>query len=68
MVWSWIDGTNITTSYGFNSDRSATTGQGPWYSGEPNEAGNEDCVEMWIESKYNDKDCGYNNYPLCRSM
>ena len=67
MIWSWTDGTPIASNYGFNSDRTATTGQGPWHSGEPNEhIGNEeDCVEIYTTGGYNDIPCNDNNYPLC---
>ena len=68
MVWFWIDGTDITTSYGFDSDQQATTGLGPWSSGEPNEyqGNDEDCVEMYSDGKYNDQGCRDDkNIPLC---
>jgi len=68
MVWSWTDGTDIVLNYGFNSDRTATTGQGPWNNGEPNEYNGweEDCVEMYTNGKYNDISCDDSNYPLCK--
>ena len=65
MIWSWSDGTDIADDYGFNSDRTATTGSTPWNSGEPNNSGDEDCVEMYSSGKYNDQDCDETNYPLC---
>ena len=68
MIWTWDDGTDIATSYGFNADGSATEGAGPWSSGEPNESGgDEDCVEIRgsIDGKYNDVRCSIARYPLC---
>ena len=69
--WAWDDGIDIGTSYGFNSDGTATTGQGPWNAGEPNNSGgSEDCVMMYssashIGGKYNDAWCFSVYYPLC---
>ena len=62
--WYWIDGTDIMTTYGFNSSGRPTTGQLPWKTGEPS-GGNENCVEMWGQGIYNDQECGDLNYPLC---
>ena len=67
-TFSWTDGTDIASSYGFNADGTATTGTGPWYSGEPNNQGDEDCVELYSLGKYNDQDCSDQNYPLCMRM
>ena len=67
-VWSWVDGTDIATSYGFNADQTATTGQDPWNTNEPNEAGEEDCVHLrWQDGRYNDINCDYLYYPLCNA-
>ena len=69
MIWSWTNGDSIASNYGFNADRTATTGSGPWNSGEPNEhnGNDEDCVEMYSTGKYNDQSCDSENYPLCKS-
>ena len=66
-IWHWVDGTDITTSYGFNADRTATVGRAPWNGGEPNEwAGTEeDCIEMIGNGRYNDHLCNQLRYPLC---
>lgn len=47
-IWSWIDGSKISNSYGFNPDASATTGQGPWQQGEPSDLGNEHCIHLTL--------------------
>ena len=54
LRWLWVDG---STAY-FTS----------WYTGEPNNAGNEDCVEFRKFSgkwKWNDKACGYRLPYIC---
>ncbi|XP_060905413.1 CD209 antigen-like [Labrus mixtus] len=44
-VWQWVDGTDLE-------------GPGSWKEGEPNDAGNEDCVELSRdEVKWNDAPC-----------
>lgn len=70
MIFSWDDGTDITTSYGFNANKTATTGQGPWYAGQPDESHGteEDCVAMYHTyetGKYVDAQCINHYYPLC---
>ncbi|KAM8972469.1 hepatic lectin-like [Pelodytes ibericus] len=54
-VWSWVDGTNYTTSFKF------------WKKGEPNDhEKNEDCAHMWISGEWNDVHCTYNQcYAIC---
>ena len=53
--WLWVDG---------SSDDYTN-----WNKGEPNNAGEEDCVEMYSTSslagKWNDKSCGVNNSYVC---
>uniref|UniRef100_A0A803KFN4 C-type lectin domain-containing protein n=1 Tax=Xenopus tropicalis TaxID=8364 RepID=A0A803KFN4_XENTR len=45
-VWRWVDGTLHNLSDGF------------WYEDEPNnEAGREDCVNLWKDKKWNDVYC-----------
>ena len=66
-IWTWADGSDISSNYGFNADGTAITGTGPWASGEPNNSGNEDCVEIWSKNSYNDIECSDSNYPLCNS-
>eukprot|EP00058_Branchiostoma_floridae_P010020 XP_002595508.1 hypothetical protein BRAFLDRAFT_69086 [Branchiostoma floridae] len=58
-VWMWSDG---TVSSGFNA----------WAPGEPNNAGNEDCVHYWSHSKgasqrdlWNDIGCSHSKKYLC---
>ena len=66
-IWSWTDGTDISSSYGFHTNGTATNGKGPWWYGEPNNSGDdEDCVEM-TSGKYNDLRCTTTElqYPLC---
>lgn len=71
MVFAWEDGSRISNTYGFNADNSATTGQGPWNNGEPNEyeGDDEDCVHMYGYGKYNDRPCSdERSYPLCMNV
>ncbi|KAF4084572.1 hypothetical protein AMELA_G00107760 [Ameiurus melas] len=45
-TWKWVDGTALTTTY--------------WVPGEPNDAGNEDCAEIWgnpDKHGWNDRPC-----------
>ena len=70
MIWEWDDGVDITKSYGFYANQTATTGEGPWSSGEPNEyrEREEDCVQIRgsIDGKYNDAQCEVRtSHPLC---
>ncbi|XP_066515991.1 C-type lectin domain family 4 member M-like isoform X1 [Hoplias malabaricus] len=53
-VWKWVDGSPLTTSY--------------WCSGEPNDAGNEDCAEvLGIPGKncWNDLPCSQTGGWIC---
>lgn len=53
--WTWSDGTD------FDYDN--------WYPNEPNNEmnpTNEDCVEMYLSGPWNNKECKYLNYPICR--
>ncbi|KAM4749165.1 hepatic lectin-like [Rhinophrynus dorsalis] len=54
-VWTWVDGTNYTTSYKF------------WKKGEPNnDKRNEDCAHMWTRGEWNDVHCTYDQcYAIC---
>ncbi|XP_069812456.1 pulmonary surfactant-associated protein D [Dendropsophus ebraccatus] len=36
-----------------------------WFSGEPNNLGDEDCVEMYDNGKWNDKSCGEKRLVIC---
>jgi len=62
--WSWTDGSAL--DFGFNSDGTPTTGINPWDTGEPNDSGSEDCVELRGSSaRYNDLECHGQLIPLC---
>ena len=53
-LWLWVD--RSTAYFTF------------WGTGEPNNAGNEDCVEFRMMSgkwKWNDKECGYHRRYIC---
>ncbi|XP_048853161.1 CD209 antigen-like protein C isoform X2 [Brienomyrus brachyistius] len=56
-TWKWVDGTPLTTSY--------------WMTGEPNDNGNEDCVEIItgkdILKNWNDLPCNHLNNWICES-
>ncbi|XP_022611435.1 CD209 antigen-like protein C [Seriola dumerili] len=57
-VWKWVDGTTPATSY--------------WQSLQPDNAGNEDCVEIRNTDsetllKWNDLPCSYENYWVCEA-
>lgn len=72
FTWSWEDGIDIAKSFGFNSNRTATTGQGPWNTDEPKEweGYDEHCVSIdAITGKYNDTKCdeSWKCYPLCNT-
>ncbi|XP_059846842.1 CD209 antigen-like protein C [Hypanus sabinus] len=43
--WRWVDGTDFSSSEKF------------WKAGEPNNEGHENCVEMFPDGKWNDKNC-----------
>ncbi|XP_031754100.1 macrophage mannose receptor 1 [Xenopus tropicalis] len=54
-VWRWVDGTLHNLSDGF------------WYEDEPNnEAGREDCVNLWKDKKWNDVYCTGLYKAICR--
>ena len=39
-----------------------------WNIGEPNENGGEDCVEMYVDGKWNDDSCeDYTKYYICKA-
>merc|ERR1719491_1096193 len=67
--WTWTDGTDICAPacYGFNADRSPTTGADPWYFDEPNELGEEDCIHLHegLNFEWNDISCTDLNFPIC---
>ncbi|KAM7331501.1 hypothetical protein ACRRTK_008209 [Alexandromys fortis] len=48
--WHWVDGTPLGLSF--------------WKDGEPNNEGDEDCVEL-SEDKWNDKRCAAKNFWIC---
>uniref|UniRef100_I3NER0 CD209 antigen-like protein E n=1 Tax=Ictidomys tridecemlineatus TaxID=43179 RepID=I3NER0_ICTTR len=48
--WHWVDNTPLQLSY--------------WKEGEPNNAGNEDCVELFVED-WNDNKCTAQNFWIC---
>ncbi|KAB5518540.1 hypothetical protein PHYPO_G00167230 [Pangasianodon hypophthalmus] len=52
--WKWVDGTPLTTKY--------------WASGEPNDAGDEDCAEIYTlnEAAWNDKKCSDKQHWICK--
>jgi hypothetical protein len=55
-TFTFVDGTPFTADSYTN-----------WYEGEPNNSGNEDCVEVsfGFDGKWNDVRCGAALYPLC---
>lgn len=68
MIWSWIDGSRISNSYGFYPNGTATTGQEPWDINQPNEwkGWEQDCAALHSASgKYWDFSCDIKFYPLC---
>ncbi|XP_077891211.1 uncharacterized protein LOC101969219 isoform X1 [Ictidomys tridecemlineatus] len=48
--WHWVDNTPLQLSY--------------WKEGEPNNAGNEDCAELFVED-WNDNKCTAQNFWIC---
>ena len=69
--WSYIDGTSVNGTYGFDINGNPTVGNGPWHDDEPNnDNGNNPahCVHfrdhdnVW---KWNDSECDYIRFPLC---
>ncbi|XP_046299806.1 CD209 antigen-like protein E isoform X2 [Marmota monax] len=48
--WYWVDNTPLQLSY--------------WKEGEPNNAGDEDCVELFVED-WNDSKCTAQNFWIC---
>nr|XP_048285013.1 CD209 antigen-like protein C isoform X2 [Myodes glareolus] len=48
--WHWVDGTSLGLSF--------------WKDGEPNNDGDEDCVEL-LEDKWNDRRCTAKNFWIC---
>ena len=69
--WSYIDGTSVKGTYGFDINGNPTVGNGPWHDDEPNnDNGNkpEDCVHFWDQYnawKWNDYKCHNIKFPLC---
>ena len=54
MTFEWIDDSELLYTN--------------WRPGEPNEAGSEDCVEIWdVTGVWNDKSCGVSNHIICQS-
>ncbi|XP_025048539.1 C-type lectin domain family 17, member A [Alligator sinensis] len=49
--WLWVDGTSLTLSF--------------WSSGEPNNAGTENCVTMLPDGRWNDLHCYKTDYWIC---
>lgn len=54
-TFKWVDGTTLTpTSFSY------------WDEGEPNnEFGNEHCVQVWRQGKWNDEICNETSYAVC---
>ncbi|MBD3312755.1 hypothetical protein GF352_04865 [archaeon] len=48
--WQWVSGSSSFTN---------------WHSGEPNNAGNEDCTEVWGGATWNDAKCSNNRVSYC---
>lgn len=68
MIWAWDDHSDIANSYGFNADKTATTGQVPWDRKEPNEhkGKQQDFVMMYANTgKYHDEEAHFEFHPLC---
>uniref|UniRef100_A0A674IAH2 C-type lectin domain-containing protein n=1 Tax=Terrapene triunguis TaxID=2587831 RepID=A0A674IAH2_9SAUR len=49
--WLWVDGSPLKLSF--------------WSSGEPNDAGDEDCGTMAIDGRWNDINCYMTDYWIC---
>ena len=67
--WYWRDGSN-DLGFGFDSNDDPISGEGFWYTDEPNNAGSgEGCGELRSAHNYyvNDISCSTLNYPLCNN-
>ncbi|XP_029605226.1 uncharacterized protein LOC115191578 [Salmo trutta] len=58
-TWKWVDGTTLTTGY--------------WGAGQPDDSGQEDCVEIYYGQDdpvktWNDDKCGTNNNWICEKV
>ncbi|XP_043550614.1 CD209 antigen-like protein C [Chiloscyllium plagiosum] len=51
--WRWVDGTNYTSSVMF------------WSEGEPNNASDEDCAEIYSNGEWNDLSCNVSQHWIC---
>ncbi|XP_060711195.1 CD209 antigen-like protein C [Hemiscyllium ocellatum] len=51
--WRWVDGTNYTSSVKF------------WSEGEPNNASDEDCAEIYSNGGWNDRSCDVSQQWIC---
>ncbi|MBX7181011.1 MAG: PKD domain-containing protein [Bacteroidia bacterium] len=57
----WIGFNDITNEGSFTWFDQANVGYTNWASGEPNQSGNEDCVQIYADGSWNDLDCNSNN-------
>ncbi|XP_059495926.1 hepatic lectin-like [Stegostoma tigrinum] len=51
--WRWVDGTDYISSVKF------------WKNGEPNDASNEDCAQVYVDGEWNDRSCDTSLYWIC---
>ena len=69
--WTYIDGTSVKGTYGFDINGNPTVGIGPWHDNEPNNGNNEHCVQYWNNGtnfKWIDTPCNYTAYPICMRL
>ena len=70
-IWTYIDGTSVKGTYGFDINGKPTKGITPWNSGEPNNAHkpSEYCVKLdyirYENFKWNDARCYLDKKPIC---
>ena len=62
---TWLGGNDQTVEGSFQWVDGSAWDWTNWHSGEPNQAGNEDCVEMGArgEGEWNDRNCA-NTFPF----
>ncbi|XP_069835333.1 pulmonary surfactant-associated protein D-like [Dendropsophus ebraccatus] len=64
-VAAWLGMNDIVTEGSFRYPNGNPIIYLNWSPGEPNNLGDEDCVEMYDNGKWNDKSCGDNRLVIC---